>query len=166
MSKNNLILGVDPGLNVTGWGIVEKNKNKDIYVSHGFIKSDRKEDLGLRLNRIFEEILKKIEQYSPGSIAIEKIFANKNPESTLKLGKARAMVFLAAARKKLEIYEYAPNTIKKNLVGYGHASKGQIIEMIKRFFPAIIIDNEDSADALAVAICHSMQIQSKIRLIS
>ena len=84
----------------------------------------------------------------------------------MKLGKARAMVFLVAARRELEIFEYAPNTVKKNLVGYGHATKLQIIEMIQRFFPEIIIDNEDSADALAVAICHSMQVQSKIRLIS
>ena len=166
MSKNNLILGVDPGLNITGWGLVEKNKNKDIYIAHGSIKSDKKEDLGFRLNRIYEEISQKVEIYSPNSIAIEKIFANKNPDSTLKLGKARAMIFLVAARKNIGIFEYSPNTIKKNLVGYGHASKKQIIAMIKRFFPEITIDDEDSADALAVAICHSMQIESKIRLFS
>tara|TARA_B100000029_G_scaffold515613_1_gene623525 strand:+ start:410 stop:910 length:501 start_codon:yes stop_codon:yes gene_type:complete len=166
LSRNNLILGIDPGLNITGWGVIEKKKNTDVYVSHGFIRSNKKENLGLRLNQIYEGILEKIIKYSPGSIAIEKIFANKNPESTLKLGKARAMVFLVAARRELEIFEYAPNTVKKNLVGYGHATKLQIIEMIQRFFPEIIIDNEDSADALAVAICHSMQVQSKIRLIS
>ena len=148
LSKNNLILGVDPGLNITGWGLVEKKKNKDIYIAHGSIKSDKKEDLGFRLNRIYEEISQKVEIYSPNSIAIEKIFANKNPDSTLKLGKARAMIFLVAAKKEHRNFEYSPNTIKKNLVGYGHASKKQIIDMIKRFFPEITIDDEDSADAL------------------
>ena len=79
---------------------------------------------------------------------------------------SRAIVFLIAARESSEIFEYSPNTVKKNLVGYGHADKNQIINMIKRVFPNINIDNEDSADALAVAICHSMQMQSKIRVFS
>ena len=103
-----------------------------------------------------------VEKYSPSSIAIEKIFANKNPESTLKLGKARAMIFLVAAKQNVEIFEYSPNTIKKNLVGYGHATKFQMKKMIERIFSNLKIENEDSADALAVAICHSMQKQSKI----
>ena len=119
--------------------------------------------MGQRLNQIFEEINDQLRIFNPNSMAIEKIFANKNPESTLKLGKARAMIFLAAAREKLEIFEYSPNTIKKNLVGYGHANKIQILQMIKRIFPNILINNEDAGDALAVAICHSMQLQSKIR---
>ena len=156
-------MGIDPGLKVTGWGVIKKLRAKDIYISHGFISTKSSDSLGQRLNQIFEEINDQLRIFNPNSIAIEKIFANKNPESTLKLGKARAMIFLAAAREKLEISEYSPNTIKKNLVGYGHANKIQILQMIKRIFPNILINNEDAGDALAVAICHSMQLQSKIR---
>ena len=156
-------MGIDPGLKVTGWGVIKKLRAKDIYISHGFISTKSSDSLGQRLNQIFEEINDQLRIFNPNSMAIEKIFANKNPESTLKLGKARAMIFLAAAREKLEISEYSPNTIKKNLVGYGHANKIQILQMIKRIFPNILIDNEDAGDALAVAICHSMQLQSKIR---
>jgi len=156
-------MGIDPGLKVTGWGVIKKLRAKDIYISHGFISTKSSDSLGQRLNQIFEEINDQLRIFNPNSMAIEKIFANKNPESTLKLGKARAMIFLAAAREKLEISEYSPNTIKKNLVGYGHANKIQILQMIKRIFPNILIDNEDAGDALAVAICHSMQFQSKIR---
>ena len=156
-------MGIDPGLKVTGWGVIKKLRAKDIYISHGFISTKSSDSLGQRLNQIFEEINDQLRIFNPNSMAIEKIFANKNPESTLKLGKARAMIFLAAAREKLEISEYSPNTIKKNLVGYGHANKIQILQMIKRIFPNILINNEDAGDALAVAICHSMQLQSKIR---
>ena len=156
-------MGIDPGLKVTGWGVIKKMKAKDIYISHGFISTKSEDSLGQRLNQIFENIIEQVRIYNPNSIAIEKIFANKNPESTLKLGKATAMIFLVAAREKLEISEYSPNTIKKNLVGYGHANKIQILQMIKRIFPNILINNEDAGDALAVAICHSMQLQSKIR---
>ena len=163
MSGETIIMGIDPGLKVTGWGVIKKLRAKDIYISHGFISTKSSDSLGQRLNQIFREINDQVRIFNPNSIAIEKIFANKNPESTLKLGKARAMIFLAAAREKLEISEYSPNTIKKNLVGYGHANKIQILQMIKRIFPNILINNEDAGDALAVAICHSMQLQSKIR---
>lgn len=163
MSGETIIMGIDPGLKVTGWGVIKKLRAKDIYISHGFISTKSSDSLGQRLNQIFEEINDQLRIFNPNSMAIEKIFANKNPESTLKLGKARAMIFLAAAREKLEISEYSPNTIKKNLVGYGHANKIQILQMIKRIFPNILINNEDAGDALAVAICHSMQLQSKIR---
>ncbi len=146
--------------------MIEKKGNFDNYLAHGFIKTDKKKELGFRLNTIYEKLLEITKKYSPSSIAIEKIFSNKNPESTLKLGMSRAIVFLIAARESSEIFEYSPNTVKKNLVGYGHADKNQIINMIKRVFPNINIDNEDSADALAVAICHSMQMQSKIRVFS
>tara|TARA_Y100001954_G_scaffold36803_1_gene35836 strand:- start:623 stop:1123 length:501 start_codon:yes stop_codon:yes gene_type:complete len=163
LSGETIIMGIDPGLKVTGWGVIKKLRAKDIYISHGFISTKSSDSLGQRLNQIFEEINDQLRIFNPNSMAIEKIFANKNPESTLKLGKARAMIFLAAAREKLEISEYSPNTIKKNLVGYGHANKIQILQMIKRIFPNILINNEDAGDALAVAICHSMQLQSKIR---
>ena len=161
MTKN-IILGIDPGLNTTGWGIIESLSNKEIYLSHGTIKTSAKNNLGIRLNLIFNSLLNIIDKFKPKEIAVEKIFSNNNPESTLKLGKARGIVFLVAAQKKISVSEYSPNTVKKNLVGYGHANKNQIVNMILRIYPIVKSLNDDSADALAVATCHSMQNQSKI----
>ena len=160
--NNKLILGIDPGLNFTGWGLIKSCINKEEYISHGVIKTKNVLTLGVRLNKIFDNLNKIIEEYLPEEISVEKIFSNSNPVSTLKLGKARGIVFLVAARKKIKISEYAPNTVKKNLVGYGHADKGQILKMIERIYPGIKIDDPDSADALAVAICHAMQTKSKL----
>ena len=159
-----LIIGFDPGLNNTGWGIIENLSNSEKYVNHGLISTKKDIPLGQRLNMIYEGVSELFSEYSPESIAVEKIFSNKNPQSTLKLGNARAIIFLVAARFKVDIFEYSPNTVKKNLVGYGHAEKTQIIKMIERFFPGLRSLNHDSADALAVAICHSMQKKSKINL--
>lgn len=167
MLKNKrFILGVDPGLNFTGWGIVESLSNSEKYISHGVIETKKNTELGQRLNKIYEGLEIIVEKYAPSHISIEKIFSNSNPESTLKLGKARGVVFLLAARKNLDISEYSPNTVKKNLVGYGHADKNQIIKMIERIYPSIKIYSEDSADALAVAICHAMQSKSKLNFLN
>ena len=167
MLKNKkLILGVDPGLNFTGWGMVESLSNSEKYISHGVIETKKRNGLGQRLNKIYEGLEKIVDKYSPNHISIEKIFSNSNPDSTLKLGKARGIVFLLAARKNLDISEYSPNTVKKNLVGYGHADKNQIIKMIERIYPSIKIYSEDSADALAVAICHAMQSKSKLNFLN
>ena len=157
-----LIMGIDPGLNSTGWGVIQSYKNKEIYLSHGVIKTNNKENLGERLNVIHKELISLITKFKPDFISVEKIFSNANADSTLKLGKARGIVFLVAAQKKINISEFSPNTVKKNLVGYGHANKLQIIEMIKRIYPNINIIDDNAADALAVATCHSMQNQSKI----
>ena len=159
----NLIIGFDPGLNNTGWGIIENLSNSEKYVNHGSISTKKDNPLGQRLNMIYEGVSELFSKYHQNQ-CVEKIFSNKNPQSTLKLGKARAIIFLVAARFKVEIFEYSPNTVKKNLVGYGHAEKKQIIKMIERFFPGLKSLNHDSADALAVAICHSMQKKSKINL--
>ena len=103
------------------------------------------------------------QEYKPSFISVEKIFSNINPESTLKLGKARGIIFLVAAMYKIRITEYSPNCVK-NLTGYGHASKFQIIEMIKRLYPEVGLIEDNAADALAVATCHSMQTQSKVQI--
>ena len=155
-------MGIDPGLRNTGWGVIQSSNNKEMHLSHGVIKTKNNRNLGERLNLIYEDLINLVEKFSPNHIAVEKIFSNKNPESTLKLGKARGIVFLVAAIKKISISEYSPNTVKKNLVGYGHANKIQMIRMIQRIYPEIIIEDDDSADALAVATCHSMQSQSLI----
>ena len=162
--ENNLIMGVDPGLNKTGWGVIRNLNSFDEYIDHGVIVTRKKDNLGQRLNKIYEGLLKIAKKFSPGNIAIEKIFSNTNPETTIKLGKARGIVFLVAARNEIDIFEYAPNTIKKNLVGYGHANKYQMVKMLSRIYPDIKVDSDDAADALAVAICHSMQKNSKIGL--
>ena len=162
MENNYLILGVDPGLNFTGWGIIESFSNKENHISHGVIKTTKTLSLGERLNAIYENLNEIIDKYDPKEISVEKIFSNSNPDSTMKLGKARGIVFLVAARNGLCINEYSPNTVKKNLVGYGHANKNQIIKMLERLYPDLLLESEDAADALAVAICHSMQKNSKI----
>ena len=163
--SEKVILGVDPGLINTGWGIIKCKKDQDIHILNGTITTNSKDDLAVRLNHIYEELMNIVKAHSPENIAVEKIFANVNPKTSIKLGKARGLVFLVAARNRLKISEYAPNTIKKNLVGYGHASKNQIVKMLKRIYPNATIHSDDSADALAVAICHSMQTQSKLRII-
>ena len=161
-----LIMGIDPGLNSTGWGVIQSYKNKEIYLSHGVIKTNNKEKLGERLNVIHKELKNLIIKFKPNFISVEKIFSNVNADSTLKLGKARGIVFLVAAQNKIGVTEFSPNSVKKNLVGYGHANKLQIIEMIKRIYPNIKIIDDNAADALAVATCHSMHNQSKIPQIS
>ena len=166
MKNKRFILGIDPGLTFTGWGVVESLSNSEKYISHGVIETKKSTELGQRLKKIYEGLEIIIEKYAPNHISIEKIFSNSNPDSTLKLGKARGVVFLLAARKNLDISEYSPNTVKKNLVGYGHADKNQIIKMIERIYPSIKIYSEDSADALAVAICHAMQSKSKLNFLN
>ena len=160
INTKNLIIGFDPGLINTGWGVLEKIENSEKYVDHGCISTSKKDQLGKRLNLIYDETLNLLRKYTPDSIAVEKIFANKNPESTMKR-KSKSNNFLVAAKENIDIFEYSPNTVK-NLVGYGHASKSQIVKMVERIFPNLIIEDENSADALAVAICHSMQKRSKI----
>ena len=166
IDSNKLIIGFDPGLINTGWGVIQKTNKSEICIDFGCISTKKNIELGKRLLFIYEESLRLVEKYSPSSIAIEKIFANKNPESTLKLGKARAIIFLVAARFKIDIFEYSPNTVKKNIVGYGHAQKNQVIDMVKRFFPVLTSLDHNSADALAVAICHSMHQKSKIKILN
>ena len=164
MKKNIKILGIDPGLNNTGWGIVESFKMSEKHIANGVIKTNKNNLLGDRLNKIFNELNDVCDLHKPNMIAIEKIFVNTNPESSLKLGQARGIGFLIAARRKIDIYEYTANQIKKNIVGYGHASKTQILSILNKIFPEVFIVNEDSADALAVAICHSMNSNVKIKL--
>ena len=162
MKKPKKIIGIDPGLQKTGWAVIKSFGSYDQYVSHGVITTKSSTKLEKRLNEIFIQLSSVFSKHCPETVAVEKIFSNKNPESSLKLGKARGIVFLVAARNDLCINEYSPNTVKKNLVGYGHANKNQIIKMLERLYPHLLLKSEDAADALAVAICHSMQKNSKI----
>lgn len=149
------ILGLDPGLRHTGWGIVDSAGNRLSYVAHGVARSNGKEDLAPRLSQLYQELLKIIQTYAPQEAAVEETFVNKNPASTLKLGMARGIVLLAPAEAGLAVGEYAANRVKKAVVGVGHADKNQVALMVQRLLPGCGTVEADAADALAVAICHA-----------
>lgn len=151
------VLGLDPSLSSTGWGIVEVNGNRLQYVADGFIPTDAKMPISERLEFIFKSLCEVIETYQPQEAAIEKTFLNKNPESSLKLSMARGVVILAPGHYNIPLYEYEANKVKKALVGVGHAEKKQVEMMIKILLPGCQPKNNDSADALAIAVtrCHN-----------
>lgn len=149
------LLGVDPGLRKTGWGIVEAMDGRLRHVANGTIASDGEFDTPARLVQLYDGILAVIERYAPQEAAVEETFVNKNPSSTLKLGLARGVALLAPARAGLKVTEYPTNLVKKAVVGVGHAGKEQIQAMVRHLLPGIEIDGADAADALAVAICHA-----------
>lgn len=149
------ILGLDPSLTSTGWGIIEVNGNRLQYVADGFIPTDAKMPIEKRLDIIFRTLCEVIDLYKPQEAAIEKTFLNQNPESSLKLSMARGVVVLAAGHNKIPLFEFEPNKVKKALVGVGHADKKQIETMIKILLPGCQPQNNDSSDALAMAITRS-----------
>ncbi len=149
------ILGLDPGLRITGWGIVEAEANRLRHVADGTIRSDDQLSLAERLVQIHRGVVEVITAWSPGEAAVEETFVNKNPLSTLKLGQARGVVLLAPALAGLDVAEYTPNLIKKTVVGAGHASKEQVAMMVRTLLPGCMSVRGDAADALAVAICHA-----------
>lgn len=147
------ILGLDPGLQRTGWGIVEARGSRLTHIANGVITSDPDDDLSQRLRQLHDGIAEVIGTWSPTCAAVEETFVNKNPVSTLKLGQARGVSLLVPALHGLAVREYAPNHIKKSVVGSGHAAKEQIHAMVRVLLPGVQITNADAADALAVAIC-------------
>jgi len=149
------IIGIDPGLRRTGWGVIESDGVRLSYVDSGFVESDADDVLAYRLRDIFEGVSSVIASFKPREAAVEETFVNKNPRATLKLGQARGVALLAPALKGLRVAEYPPNLIKKSVVGAGHAEKQQIQLMVKLLLPKAKFDNADEADALAVAICHA-----------
>jgi crossover junction endodeoxyribonuclease RuvC len=150
-----LILGIDPGLQKTGWGIVLSRGNALQYRASGLIKTDAEQSLPIRLAHIHRELARVIEEHKPEAAAVEETFVNQNPASALKLGQARGVALSVPALYGLETAEYAANKVKKSIVGSGHADKNQIGMMIQRLLPACGRISEDEADALAVAICHA-----------
>ncbi|MDR0632297.1 MAG: crossover junction endodeoxyribonuclease RuvC [Holosporaceae bacterium] len=151
MSK---ILGIDPGLHITGWGMIDYDGFQLKYVSHGTIKSSPSNDISSRLSHIFKTLSDVIEEYSPKEVSIEEVFVNKNPFSSLKLGMARGAAICCAGVLGLKIFEYTPNKIKKSVVGAGHATKEQVSIMIQKLLNCDSV-KLDAADALAVAVCHA-----------
>lgn len=149
------VLGIDPGLERTGWGIIDHQGSRLTFIAAGVIKSKSTETMAVRLCRIDAELTKVIEAYKPDTAAIEETFVNSNSASSLKLGQARGVAILSPARFGLEVAEYAANTVKKSVVGAGHAAKDQVGMMIKVLLPTSGELEADAADALAVAICHA-----------
>ena len=149
------LLGIDPGLRFTGWGIIESQGNRLDYVAAGVIKVAVAEQLAPRLLELYHGLVEVVQHYQPAEAAVEEIFVNKNATSTLKLGHARAMALLVPALAGLTVAEYATNLVKKSIVGNGHATKEQIQLMIKLLLPGAGDQAADAADALAVAICHA-----------
>ncbi|MAZ02339.1 MAG: crossover junction endodeoxyribonuclease RuvC [Sneathiella sp.] len=158
------LLGLDPGLRHTGWGIIEAEGNSLRHLANGAISSDGTLDLSRRLVQLHDGIVKVIADWQPAEAAVEETFVNKNPVSTLKLGQARGISLLVPALHGLQVEEYAPNKIKKSVVGAGHAGKQQIHAMVGMLLPGCVIANEHAADALAVAICHAHYAGSRRNL--
>jgi crossover junction endodeoxyribonuclease RuvC len=156
-----LIIGLDPGLGCTGWGVIAAEGNRLSHVANGQIRTDPKAALPARLVRLDAELGEVIEAHRPAAAAVEEVFLNENPQSTLKLGQARGVILLAAARRGLEVGEYAPRLIKKAVVGVGGAEKVQVHAMIQRLLPGVKIAGADAADALAVAITHAHHLASR-----
>jgi len=149
------ILGIDPGLGVTGYGVVEKEGATLTYVASGRIVSAERESLALRLGTILEGLAEVIASFRPGEVAVEKVFVNVNPNSTLLLGQARGAAICAAVMAQLPVSEYTALQVKKSVVGQGHARKEQVQEMVRRLLRLAAAPGTDAADALACAICHA-----------
>jgi len=149
------LIGLDPGLRNTGWGIVDAEGNRLIWVADGAVASDPKATLAERLVQLHDGLQQVIAEWQPQIAAIEETFVNKNPTSTLKLGQARGVSLLVASLNGLPVTEYAPNAIKKAVVGTGHAHKDQVKLMVKTLLPGAKLSNEHATDALAAAICHA-----------
>lgn len=155
-----LILGLDPSLSCTGWGVIRAEGNRLAHVANGQVKTDARAGLASRLVALHERLTEVVRTFGPAAAAVEEVFVNENPQSTLKLGQARGVVLLAAAQAGIEVGEYAPRLVKKALVGTGGADKAQVHAMVQRLLPGVQIAGTDASDALAVAITHAHHLAS------
>jgi len=158
------ILGIDPGLRLTGWGLIDCDGPRLSFVACGHIKSTSREPLAYRLRELFEGLSSTIATFGPHEAAVEETFVNENAKATLKLGQARGMALLAPALGGLRVGEYPPNLVKKAVVGAGHADKNQVQAMIGYLLPKAKFDTADEADALAIAICHAHHRRQNVLL--
>ena len=158
-----IIVGLDPGLGCTGWGMIAAEGNRLSHVANGQIRTDPKDKLPMRLVRLEQALAEVLDAHRPEAAAVEEVFLNDNPQSTLKLGQARGVVLLAAARRGLEVGEYAPRLVKKAVVGVGGADKVQVHAMVQRLLPGAKLAGADAADALAVAITHAHHLATARR---
>lgn len=149
------ILGIDPGLRTLGWGVIESHGSRISHVANGLCRSEGSQDLALRLLSLHEQLLDVLALHLPDQAAIEQTFVNKDGAGTLKLGQARGVALMTLAQAGLTIGEYAPNRVKKTIVGVGHADKNQILHMVRLQLPGCEPAGPDAADALAIAMCHA-----------
>jgi crossover junction endodeoxyribonuclease RuvC len=149
------ILGIDPGLRRTGWGLIEADGNRLIHVACGSVETSERAPLSERLLAIHDGLIAVIERFCPHEAAVEATFVNANAVASLKLGQARGIAMLVPAKAGLAVAEYAPNLVKKTIVGAGHGEKAQIRMMIGVLLPKADPQSEDAADALAIAVCHA-----------
>jgi len=150
-----IILGLDPGLAATGWGVIRAEGNRLSHIAHGIVKTPAAAPLAQRLGALYDGLMDVIGAHGASEAAVEEVFVNANPQSTLKLGQARGVVLLAATRAGLPVSEYATRAVKKALTGTGAAEKAQVQAMVERLLPGVKVAGADAADALAVAITHA-----------
>ena len=160
MTETIRIIGIDPGLRRTGWGVVESLGNSLRFVASGTVRSDEKTSLASRLCQLHDGLADVIHRVMPHEAAVEATFVNRDATATLKLGQARGIAMLVPALAGLAVAEYAPNAVKKAVIGVGHGDKKQINMMVKVLLPKATYDTDDAADALAIAICHAHHRQS------
>ncbi len=156
-----ILLGLDPGLRNTGWGVIEVTGCRLRHIADGVVRVAADRPMSDRLVVLHDALVRIIEHYRPQEAAVEETFVNKNPASTLKLGHARGVVLLVPARAGLPVAEYSANRIKKSVTGVGHADKAQVQMMVKTLLPAARVESSDAADALAAAICHAHYMGSR-----
>jgi crossover junction endodeoxyribonuclease RuvC len=151
------VLGIDPGLRVLGWGLIDVAGSRIAHVANGICRSEG-DDLAIRLLSLHLQLTEIVTRYAPQAAAVEQTFVNKDAAGTLKLGQARGIAMLVPAQAGIAVGEYAPNAVKKAVVGVGHAEKRQIDHMVRMMLPGVAISGPDAADALAIAICHAHHI--------
>jgi len=153
------VLGIDPGLRNLGWGVIDVAGSRLSHVANGVCRSSG-DDLAARLLSLYRQLSAVTHRFQPSAAAVEQTFVNKDGVATLKLGQARGIALLVPAQAGLTVGEYAPNRVKKTVVGVGHADKRQVAHMVHMQLPGIEIDGPDAADALAIAICHAHHMQT------
>ena len=158
------LLGLDPGLGTTGWGVIQADGNRLSHVANGQLKTDTRAPLPERLADLSRQLEMLISEIGPDAAAVEEVFVNKNPQSTLKLGQARGVVLMIAARSGISVAEYAARLVKKAVVGNGNAEKEQVHAMVSRLLPGANIVGPDAADALAIAITHAHHLATARRI--
>jgi crossover junction endodeoxyribonuclease RuvC len=163
MREQMRVLGIDPGLRNLGWGVIDVAGSRLSHVANGIIRSEG-EEIGERLLTLFTALTRVVAEFAPTAAAVEQTFVNKDGAGTLKLGQARGIAMLVPAQAGLAVGEYAPNAVKKAVVGVGHADKAQVAHMVRFQLPGVELAGPDAADALAVAICHAHHLQSAGRI--
>jgi crossover junction endodeoxyribonuclease RuvC len=158
------ILGLDPGLGTTGWGLIQAEGNRLAHIANGQLTTTTTAGLPQRLASLADQLEALIAEHRPDATAVEEVFVNQNPQSTLKLGQARGVVIMIAARSGIDVGEYAARLVKKAVVGVGNAEKAQVHAMVSRLLPGVKIAGADAADALAVAITHAHHLATARRI--